>query len=439
MGRQPWQRIGTPLHNDRGAVLIITIFVVALVTILVLEYHYDAAVETELAENHANDAKAYYLAMAGLNFAKAVLANDTNDYDAPNELWYNLDTFGCLVPSDLLTIAKTFIESQVKLGEDTPEASPASESALPACVALKIVDEDRKLPLNRILDESEIETYWAGIATQLLSLVWDGEDSRDLPADAIGAVIDWIDQGDGSTRGGGGGAEDDYYQTLEPPYKTPGRRIEVPGELRMIRFFTCERLAKLFDGIECAQIPNTDLGTNLYFSTFDYERTNINTAHPNLLLAMTNNSETCLEEIETQRKPVDGQSKLLAEPFTKDTDLDNLNCLQEAVNDLPELQTIVRAPNSPPPEPDIPGESLGISSTYFRVESQAVIDGIVNKKVVAVFYREPGSALGNPGGNQGGNQEDNQGGNQGGNQPGNQPGNQANGRERLKMVYFKIE
>lgn len=419
--------------------MILTIFVVALVTILVLEYHYDAAVETELAENHANDAKAYHLAMAGLNFAQAVLANDTNRYDAPNELWYNLDTFGCIAPGELLTLAKTFIESQVKLGEDTPEEPPASESAPPACVALKIVDEDRKLPLNRILDESEIETHWAGIATQLLSLVWEGEDSRDLPADAIGAVMDWIDQGDGSTRGGGGGAEDDYYQTLDPPYKTPGRRIEVPGELRMIRFFTCERLAKLFDGIECAQIPNVDLGTNVYFSTFDYERININTAHPNLLLAMTNNSETCLEEIETQRKPVDGQSQLLAEPFTTDPDVDNLDCLKGPVTDLPELQTKVRAPNSPNPDSYIPGDSLGISSTYFRVESQAVIDGIVNKKVVAVFHREPGSTLGTPGGDQGGDQGGNQGGNQRGNQGGNQPDNQANGRERLKMVYFKIE
>lgn len=411
MGRQLWQRIGAPLNNDRGAVLVITIFVIALVTILVLEYHYDAAVEIELAETHANDAKAYELAMAGLNFAQAVLAYDTNAYDAPNELWHNLETFGCIAPGDFLTLAKTFIESQVKLGDDTPEEPPAPEAPLPACVALKIVDENRKLPINRILDESQVETYWAGIATQLLSVVWEDEESRDLPADAIGAVMDWIDRGEGNTRGGGVGGEDDYYQTLEPPYKTPGRNIEVPGELRLIRFFTCERLAKLFDNIECAQIPNIDLGTNLYFSTFDHERINVNTAHPSILLAMTNNSETCLEEIETQRAPADDQPQLLAEPFKEDADIDNLACLQDPVTDLPELQTKVREPNAPDPEPYIPSDSLGISSTYFRVESQAVIDGQINKKVVAVFYREPGSSSGPAG----------------------------DDREPLRMVYFKIE
>ncbi len=411
MARHLWQRIGAPLGNDRGAVLVITIFVVALVTILVLEYHFDAAVETELAETHANDAKAYHLAIAGLNFAQAILAHDTNEYDAPNELWHNLEAFGCIAPNDLLTIAQAFIESQLKPDEDTPEEQPASESTLPACVTLKIVDENRKLPINRILEEeTEVETYWSGITTQLLDVVWDGEESQDLSADAVGAVMDWIDRGDGNTRGGGVGGEDDYYQTLDPPYKTPGRKIEVPGELRMIRFFTCERLAKLFDDVECAQIPNTDLGTNLYFSTFDHERININTAHPSILLAMTNNSETCLEEIETQRTPADDQSQLSAEPF-KSEDVDNIACLQDPVTDLPELQTKVRRPNAPEPEPYIPNESLGVTSTYFRVESQAVIDGQINKKVVAVFHRESVNSSGASGTN----------------------------RESPKIVYFKIE
>ena len=415
--------------------MVITLFVVALVTIIVLEYHYDAIVETELAANHANDAKAYYLAMSGLNFARAVLANDTNDYDASNELWHNLESFGCIAPSDLLTIAKTFIESQVKLGDDTPDEPAVEEGGQQACVALKIVDEDSKLPINHILDESEIETHWAGIAVQLLRALWTEEDSRDLPEDAVGAVMDWIDQGEGSTRGGGVSGEDDYYQTLESPYKTPGRKIEVPGELRLIRFFTCERLAKLFDGVTCDQIPNIDLGTNLYFSPFDFKRVNINTAHPALLMAMTNDNELCLEDIETQRNPLENQAQFLAEPFKSQADVGHLACLQDAVIDLPELQTKVRSRNAPDPEPYKPDDYLGTVSTYFRVESQAVIDGQINKKVVAVFHREAAGAARN----QPNNQEDNQRGNQRSNQRIAAASAQANHGDRLKMVYFKIE
>jgi Tfp pilus assembly protein PilX len=42
------------LGNNRGAVLVITLFVVALVTILVLDYHLNTTVEVELTDNYAN-------------------------------------------------------------------------------------------------------------------------------------------------------------------------------------------------------------------------------------------------------------------------------------------------------------------------------------------------------------------------------------------------
>ena len=243
--------------------------------------------------------------------------------------------------------------------------------------------------------------------------------------------MDWIDKGEGSTRGGGVGGEDDYYQTLDPAYKTPGRKIETPGELRLIRFFTCERLAKLFDGVECDQIPNIDMGTNLYFSPFDFERININTAHPALLMAMTNDNELCLEDIETQRNPLDDQPQFLAEPFKNQQEVGNLACLQDGVIDLPELQTKVRSPNAPAPDPYKPDDYLGTVSTYFRVESQAVIDGQLTKRVVAVFQREAAGAARN--------QRNNQRGNQRTNTRIAAASAQANTGERLKMVYFKIE
>ncbi len=441
------QHVGAPLGNNRGAVLVITLFVDALVTILILEYHYDAAVEIELADNHANDAKAYALAMSGLSVAQAILAKDTNDYDGNDELWYRLDDFirksfgGCISPNDLLTLGdkyEAYLESLTSR-EDTPEEAPPSGPAPPACLTLKIVDENRKLPINLILeDQTEVETHWAGIAALLLRALWSEEEGRDLPEDAIGAVMDWIDRSEGSVRGGDVGGEDDYYQTLDPPYKTPGRKLEVPGELRMIRWFTSEeepkyqRLAKLFDGLESNDIPYTDLGTNLYFSTFGHDQVNINTVHPGLLLAMTNNSDTCfsqiLEEID-RRKPSEDEEP---EPFKTPNDVDAITCLTDAipVTDLPEIQLLQRDANPGGGGPDYtPDELLAITSTYFRVESQAIIDGVINKKVIAVFHREPGGGAGSQGGRSG-----RQGGSQGGG-----AGRQGGSNDPPKMVYFKIE
>src|SRR5437899_12730025 len=78
------------LSNERGIALVITLFVVALVTVLVLEYHFDAAVELDLAANYANDVQAYHLALAGVRFAQALLQRDDPKADGPEDEWYNL-------------------------------------------------------------------------------------------------------------------------------------------------------------------------------------------------------------------------------------------------------------------------------------------------------------------------------------------------------------
>src|SRR5881296_2977800 len=57
------------LDNEQGVALVVTLFVVALVAVLVLEYHFDASVELDLAANYANDVQAYHLALAGVHFA----------------------------------------------------------------------------------------------------------------------------------------------------------------------------------------------------------------------------------------------------------------------------------------------------------------------------------------------------------------------------------
>ena len=69
---------GPEVRNERGIALVIVLFVVALVTVLVLEYHFDAAVELDLAANYASDVQAYYLALAGVRMAQALLQADTD-------------------------------------------------------------------------------------------------------------------------------------------------------------------------------------------------------------------------------------------------------------------------------------------------------------------------------------------------------------------------
>src|SRR5215468_9582130 len=76
------------LGNEQGLALVITLFVVALVAVLVLEYHFDASVELDLAANYANDVQAYHLALAGVRFAQAMLQRDNSKSDGPENDWY---------------------------------------------------------------------------------------------------------------------------------------------------------------------------------------------------------------------------------------------------------------------------------------------------------------------------------------------------------------
>jgi type II secretory pathway component PulK len=388
-------------------VLVITLFVITLVTILVLEYHLDATVEVELTDNYANNVRAYHLALSGLQFARAILEQDDPTSDAKSDLWYLLNAFGCVAPEQLLAMVQTVAEEGPDLfgARETVPEIPA-DSTGSACVQLSIVDEARKLPLNVLAvhanQKGTLFEQWRTIFGNLFA-------ELEIEEDALNALIDWVDSEDRENEAHeDGGGEDEYYQGLQPPYKTPDRPLEMPGELRLIRHFTCETLAKLFPGKECKDIPDTDLGTNEYLTTYgeplsnsgesptgsgenlnnlqgNLNRVNINTANEAILRALTQGNLTCVEEIIDRRISVEGQ--VISEPVQNLSDLSGCGDIDQVAD---------------------------VKSTYFRIESQAVIDGLIKKKIVAVLKR--GGASGQLGGGA--------------------PGSVAGA---FTMVYFKVE
>src|SRR5262245_24942396 len=145
--------------NERGLALVITLFVVALVAVLVLEYHFDAAVELDLAANYANDVQAYHLALAGVRFAQALLQRDNTKSDGPESEWYKLGLVPvCFAPQQLLDLAATWGgESLVAGGLEakgsvfTNQQREDASGGDVGCVSLRITDEDSKLPINALM------------------------------------------------------------------------------------------------------------------------------------------------------------------------------------------------------------------------------------------------------------------------------------------------
>ena len=72
------------LKDDRGVALLICLLVVAILTIVVLAFHYDTQVDTALTANSFLSLEAEYAARSGVAFCLAMLREDAeNDVALP--------------------------------------------------------------------------------------------------------------------------------------------------------------------------------------------------------------------------------------------------------------------------------------------------------------------------------------------------------------------
>ena len=367
--RRPRQRgIGVAyLANERGMALVITLFVIALVTVLVLEYHFEANVEFELAANYADDVQAYHLAMSGVSFARALLLRDDAASDGMQDLWYSMSLVpACFPPQQLLLMAgedggggTLFPDRTTDDGQLQDETSDGQR-----CVSLRIVDEQSRLPINALMPQGENadpNPIWRSIFAAFLA-------NYQIDEDVLDALVDWIDADDQPR--GIGGAERIHYAGLEHPYEPPNRPMRSVGELRQIRGFDYETLAKLFS--KSSQLPLTpeaiadiDLGSNSNLTVYGDRdaKVNLNTADTDVLLALFDGLQAgvateLVEEIDVKRQE---------EPF---------NDLQ-AVNDLIPDNTVRQQLQ----------QVADVKSQFFRVESLGRV-GDIQKKVVAVIQRQ---------------------------------------------------
>jgi type II secretory pathway component PulK len=393
---------------------VLTLFVIALVTLLVLEYHFDASVELDLAVNYGKDVQAYHLALAGVRFAQALLQTDKVDSDGQQDPWYQLGLVPlCFSPQQLLERATTGVgdlsgtqqASQAANDQRLAERrSLGTNQAAEGCVLLHITDENSKLPLNALKPlpnsdgTSSPPPVWVGIFQKFF-------ESFGIDPEVVDALVDWIDEDDNPR--GTGGAEKAHYTSLPIPYEPPNARMRTPAELRLVKGFDePETLAKLFPGLPPEAVAGLDLGNNLYLTPFPGDlaavatqpgananaqppgqtvaaalrpgtqqpasslassaRVNVNTASPEVLKALMtgaqsgrSNTGTQVEDIVVRRQ--EKQFKNLTEAVPDS----NIRAALTNVAD--------------------------VKSTHFRVESIGVM-GAIQKKIVAVLKRGPTQA-----------------------------------------------
>jgi len=80
------------MGNERGIALVITLLVVALLTIIVVEFTYSVEVDAHMARNALNALQASMLARSGVNLGEAFLLHDNDaQVDSYLEDWGNMD------------------------------------------------------------------------------------------------------------------------------------------------------------------------------------------------------------------------------------------------------------------------------------------------------------------------------------------------------------
>lgn len=196
-------------QRQRGSVLVALLWCLVLLSVVVLGVLHGSRLELRVARNYGDVIQARYLALAGIEKAKALLYQDAIDrkrsakhhsgrlYDSPDDF------------------------RDVPLGRGRFRVIRQADRAEADRIIYGIADEESRLNVN---------TVSAQELAKILAMT----------PDLIAAIQDWRDGDNAVTPGG---AEADYYAGLQPPRQARNGPLQSLRELLMIRGVTRELFA----------------------------------------------------------------------------------------------------------------------------------------------------------------------------------------------------
>ena len=195
-------------QNRRGSGLIVAIWTIALLSILVVSFAFDAHLETKVLSVTRKRHQAEYLAMSGITIAEMLMdkvgsISGTEAAQAvADDRWYQ--------PALLMRRGKPVLGLIEKLGD--------------GYIRLDIEPEPGRRNVNRLTDDD-----WERILRV-------GGVPEDLWPTLIDSFRDWTEP-EGKPPRTNGAKTDDYYATLTPPYKIRGGPVDTVQELLLVKGF----------------------------------------------------------------------------------------------------------------------------------------------------------------------------------------------------------
>ena len=192
----------------KGSILVGLLWCLALLSVVVIGVLHTARMDLLVVKNYNDRIQAHYLALAGIEKAKALLYQDSRERSRSGRhhsgnLYNSPDQF-----------------RDVAFGRGRFSVLRAGREDEGGGVLYGISDEESRLNVN------------VASADELGKL--DG-----LTSDVVAAILDWRDPDDVVTPGG---AELEYYASLQPPSQPRNGPLQTVRELLMVRGFSSDLL-----------------------------------------------------------------------------------------------------------------------------------------------------------------------------------------------------
>ncbi len=218
---QPLEGVATPeyrsMNNERGVILLVVVWSLMVLMVIALELGRTARVEGISTDVYQQEAKTYYLAMAGLNRALHQLVRTGQRGQASQKR--GQDGGGDRAQLDSNEQGPQECPDAWRLGDGQWKSESFGEGGY----QVRVSDESGKININQADEIILRQTF--------TNLDFD-PDFGDALADAI---LDWRDPDDLERLNG---VESDYYLAQDIPYPAKNGPFDVIDELRLIRDVT---------------------------------------------------------------------------------------------------------------------------------------------------------------------------------------------------------
>ncbi|MCH7590369.1 general secretion pathway protein GspK [PVC group bacterium] len=364
------KRQESKLYTKNGAILILTLWVMMIITVLAVGLAFRMRIEIRMTQIFIAKTEIVEIAKSALYRA---LGESINDLEPVGE---EEAQGGDIFSYNLSWAVNTDLYKDIELGRgrfDIRFEYELSEDENQKEIFYGLKDEQSLINLNFVASMKDKRK-----AKRIIKSILGPDVDQEEKTLVAGAIIDWVDK---SEEDGGlsevsiGGAEDSFYASLSPAYQARDGLLKTVEELKFVRGVTDEIYERL----------------KKYVTVYGKGSTNINTAPREVLLALGNLGESFVDAMLDWRLGEDGRMGTDDDGiFTSLQDIEvNLGYPSGSIAALDELRQTKTVSKEAEDQGLEAAQLIGVTSDVFRVHIFASLENSpVTKELDVVFQRE---------------------------------------------------